>query len=74
MKLNTGAKVTVVGERFEWLKVVPPEGSFCYIAKAFVDRNGDTGTVNRPDVNVRAGSSLNAMKTTVQAKLRRARR
>lgn len=71
MKLEPGSKVTVVGERFDWLKVVPPEGSFCYIAKAFVDAapGAKTGTVNRPDVNVRAGSALNSMKTTVQAKL-----
>lgn len=71
MKLEAGSKVTVVGERFDWLKVVPPQGSFCYIAKAFVDAapGAKTGTVNRPDVNVRAGSELNSMKTTVQAKL-----
>jgi uncharacterized protein YgiM (DUF1202 family) len=71
MKLNTGAQVTVVGVKFDWLKVLPPEGSFCYVAKAFVDRaaGGGTGTVNRDDVNVRAGSALNAMKTTVQGKL-----
>src|SRR6185295_12541250 len=31
--------------------------------------DGDTGTVNKDDVNVRAGSALNAMKTTVQGKL-----
>ena len=71
MKLNAGATITVVGERFDWLKILPPEGSFCYIAKAFVDKapSGDGGVVNRAEVNVRAGSSLNAMKTTVQAKL-----
>jgi hypothetical protein len=71
MKLNAGATITVVGERFDWLKILPPEGSFCYIAKAFVDKapSGDSGVVNRAEVNVRAGSSLNAMKTTVQAKL-----
>ena len=70
MKLNTGAQVTVVGVKFDWLKILPPEGSFCYVAKAFVDKGADnSGTVNRDDVNVRAGSSLNAMKTTVQGKL-----
>jgi hypothetical protein len=70
MKLNTGAQVTVVGVKFDWLKILPPEGSFCYVAKAFVDKGaGDSGTVNRDDVNVRAGSALNMMKTTVQGKL-----
>ena len=70
MKLNTGTEVTVVGVKFDWLKILPPQGSFCYVAKAFVDKGaGDVGTVNREDVNVRAGSALNAMKTTVQGKL-----
>src|SRR5205823_3852581 len=48
----------------DWLKVVPPDGSFCYISKAFVDRNGDgtAGKVNKDAVNVRAGSTLNSLK------------
>src|SRR3954453_756448 len=37
MKLDKAAKVTVVGIKFEWLKITPPDGSFCYVAKAFVD-------------------------------------
>src|SRR3954468_2873949 len=44
LKLDKGARVTVVGMKLEWLKIVPPDGSFCYISKAFVDRSGD-GTV-----------------------------
>ena len=69
-KLNKDKEVTIVGEKFDWLKIVPPQGSFCYVAKAFVDKNPDgTGTVNRDDVNVRAGSELNTIKTTVQAQL-----
>jgi uncharacterized protein YgiM (DUF1202 family) len=71
MKLEKGAKVTVVGERFGWLKIVPPEGSFCYVAKVYVEKTGDgtVGRVNAKDINVRAGSSLNTMKTTVLGKL-----
>jgi hypothetical protein len=70
-KLDKGATVTVVGIKFDWLKVVPPEGSFSYIGSVFVDRSGDgsVGRVNRNDVNIRAGSLLNAMKTTVQTRL-----
>jgi uncharacterized protein YgiM (DUF1202 family) len=70
MKVNSGTPVTVVGVKFDWLKITPPDGSFCYVAKAFVDRGaGDTGKVNRDGINVRAGSTVNAMKTTVQATL-----
>ena len=70
-KLDKGASVTVVGIKFDWLKIVPTEGSFSYIGSVFVDRSGDgsVGRVNRNDVNVRAGSLLNAMKTTVQTRL-----
>jgi len=74
-KLNKGAKITVVEtvlvQKEEWLKIIPPEGSFSYVAKAHVDKRGDgsVGRVTRPNLNVRAGSSLNNYKTTVQASL-----
>src|SRR4051794_11920414 len=56
-KVNAGKEVTIVGEKFDWLKIVPPAGSFCYVAKAFIDKNPDgTATTNRDEVNVRAGS------------------
>ncbi|HTW94212.1 MAG TPA: hypothetical protein VMD30_05440 [Tepidisphaeraceae bacterium] len=67
MKLNTGAKVTVVGIKFDWLKILPPDGSFCYVSKLYVERFGDgtVGRVTKPDIRIRAGSTLNPMKTTV---------
>jgi SH3-like domain-containing protein len=70
-KLDKGAQLTVVGVTFDWLKVVPPDGSFSYVAKAYVEQRGDgtIGRVTKPDLNVRAGSDLNAMKTTLQTKL-----
>ncbi len=70
-KLDKGAPITVVGIRFDWLKILPPDGSFCYISSAYVDRTGDgtVGRINRANVNVRAGSAINAMKTTVQMQL-----
>jgi uncharacterized protein YgiM (DUF1202 family) len=69
--LDKGAAVTVVGIKFDWLKIVPPEGSFSYVGSVFVDRSADgvTGKINRADVNIRAGSQLNASKTTVQTHL-----
>jgi hypothetical protein len=69
-KLDKGARVKVVGIRFNWLKIEPPEGSFSYIGRAFVDRHGDgkAGKVNNT-ANIRAGSSMNPMKTTIQTKL-----
>src|SRR5690349_5901082 len=70
MKLNKGAKVTVIGEKFDWLKIVPPEGSFSYVGKHFIDKkDGGVGIVNRENVNVRAGSTQTTIKTTVQSQL-----
>jgi hypothetical protein len=72
LKLEKGAKVTVVGIKYNWLKIEPPKGSFSYVAKAFVKRHGDgaEGVVDaNANPNVRAGSDLNAVKTTVQTKL-----
>ncbi|MBC8108638.1 MAG: hypothetical protein H7Z14_18790 [Anaerolineae bacterium] len=70
MKLDKAAPVTVVGLRFEWLKIVPPEGSFCYVSKAYVDRHGD-GSVGKVTntLYVRVGSQLNGMKAKVATKL-----
>ena len=70
-ELTKGAAVTVVGIKFDWLKILPPDGSFSYVNAAFVDHPGDSsaGKINRDNVNVRAGSLTNAMKTTVQTHL-----
>lgn len=64
MQLNKGAEVTVVGDRFNWLKIVPPDGSFCFVSKAYVNRAGD-GTIGQSTGTpyVRVGSSLNPLKT-----------
>jgi len=72
-KLDRGTQVTVVGHKFEWLKIVPPPGSFSVVAKAFVQRQGDSGVgkVVADTLNVRAGSSLSPMKVTVQCKLKK---
>ncbi|MGD0464236.1 MAG: hypothetical protein ABSB74_17270 [Tepidisphaeraceae bacterium] len=69
--LSKGAAITVVGIKFDWLKILPPENSFSYVGAVFVDRSADgtTGKINRNDVNIRAGSLVNAMKTTVQTRL-----
>ncbi|MBV8781260.1 MAG: hypothetical protein JO353_07670, partial [Phycisphaerae bacterium] len=70
MKLEHGTKVTVVGIRFDWLKVLPPEGSFCYVAKVFTERRGD-GTVGRVTnaLNVHVGSALNSLKVKIACRL-----
>ncbi|MGA2229636.1 MAG: hypothetical protein ABSH22_01810, partial [Tepidisphaeraceae bacterium] len=71
MKLPQGTQVTVVGIKFDWLKIIPPQGSFCYVSKLYIERRGDgtVGRVTHPDINVRAGSALNEMKTTVVGKM-----
>ena len=70
-KLDKDTPITVVGIKFEWLKIVPPEGSFSVVAKAFVKKSDDgrTGIVEVESLNVRAGSALSPLKVTVQCKL-----
>src|SRR6185503_5208731 len=70
MKLDKDAKVTVVGIKYGWLKILPPEGSFSFIPQAYVTRRGD-GKVGRVDqaANVRAGSSLQSVKTSIQCRV-----
>jgi uncharacterized protein YgiM (DUF1202 family) len=66
-QLNKGVQVTVVGIKGDWLKIAPPEGCFSVIAKAFVNKDADGGgTVLGDKVRVRCGSSMVALKTTVQ--------
>src|ERR1051325_2949107 len=36
VRLDKGTQVTVVGMRYNWLKIVPPEGSFSYVSKLYV--------------------------------------
>ena len=74
-KLNKGAKVTVVEtltvQKDEWLKIIPPDGSFSYVVKSRVEKrhDGTVGRVTTSNLNVRAGSTLNNYKTTVQSSL-----
>jgi SH3-like domain-containing protein len=70
MRLDDGAKVTVVGERFGWLKIMPPDGAFCYVAKAWVEKHGD-GTEGRAtnSLNVRVGSVLTENKAVIATRL-----
>lgn len=73
-RLDKDAQVTVVGIRFEWLKIKPPEGSFSVVAKAFVkkkDGAANVGVVDAESLNVRAGSTLSPLKITVQCKLKK---
>jgi len=72
MKLGRDSPLTVVGIKYDWLKIVPPEGSFSYVAKQYVEKQADgTGRVTGDDVNVRAGSKLSSLKATVQCKVNR---
>lgn len=70
-RLTKGDRVVVVGHKFEWLKIIPPKGSFSYVAKLYIDRDGagNTGTINKNEVSVRAGSDRVPLKNDVQTTL-----
>ena len=68
MMLKKDQTVTVVSIKGQWLKIVPPPGSFAYIPKSFVLMRGD-GTVGRmkKDWIAHVGSSLNELATEPMA-------
>ncbi|MEK6676066.1 MAG: SH3 domain-containing protein [Planctomycetota bacterium] len=71
-KLRAGDRVRIVSEQGEWFEILPPPGTFSLVSGDFVDTVDDQlGTVNGDEVRVRAGSTLNDQKYTVQAKLSR---
>jgi hypothetical protein len=75
LKLNRNDRVVVVGSKFDWLKILPPEGTFCLVGKAWVNKRGD-GSIGRvrddaPNaVNVRIGSTLNPIMMRVAMQLK----
>ena len=60
MKLPVGARLNVVAKRDNWLKIEPPEGAFCLVSQAFVDKAGDgtTGKIINNTATVRVGSAM----------------
>lgn len=69
-KLNRADRVKVVGHRFGWSCIVPPEGCFSWISKQYieVDKNDSSiGIVTGDGVRVYAGSDeLKPMHSTTQ--------
>jgi len=54
-QLTKGDLVYVVGASRGWYQILPPNGTFCMIAKELVDADG---TVNKDYVNLRAGTAV----------------
>ena len=71
LRLEKGAQVTVAGMKFDWLKIAPPDGSFSYVSKLYVERFGDgsVGKVTKDNLNVWCGSSLTTVKSALQCRL-----
>ncbi|HVS70212.1 MAG TPA: hypothetical protein VHQ47_03040 [Phycisphaerae bacterium] len=59
-QLGKGDLVQVTGARLGWYQILPPNGTFCMIAKEYVDADatGQNGTLKADYVNVRAGTAL----------------
>lgn len=59
-KLNKTDVVKVVSQKYGWSCIVPPEGTFSWISKQYVEvdpTNPSVGTVSGDKVRVRAGSA-----------------
>jgi len=57
-KLNRGDEVTILGEEFGWLKIMPPAGTHSLIERTYVDRVDDKTGVLNDAAQVYAGSNL----------------
>ena len=59
-KLSRPAEVTIVENLGEWLKILPPPGTFSVISRQYVrpEADGKAGTVTNENVWVRAGGDL----------------
>jgi len=70
-KLNTGDRVLVLGERYGWYRLAPPQGSFSFVDKAMVDRQAasNRGVIRQDKVYIRAGSNLSNLKNATQVVL-----
>lgn len=70
-KLNAGDRILVLGDKFGWYQITPPQGSFSYIDMAMVERKAGekTGTVKQDKVYVRAGSTIEQRKSATQVVL-----
>lgn len=58
-KINAPMRVIVAGQKYSWLQILPPEGSFSWIFRQFVQtdpNNPNIGIVNADNVRVYAGS------------------
>ncbi len=71
-KLQMGDKVSIVGVEGDWYEILPPKDTFSLVSGDYVDTTDNkSGVINGTNVRVRAGSSLNANKYTVQTMLSR---
>ena len=68
-KLNRGDEVTIVGERFGWLEILPPPGAYSLVDKDYVDLVDDKMGVLNGKTWVQAGSDLAERHYAKQVKL-----
>lgn len=70
-KLDKGTEVTIVGIKNDWLKIVPPEGSYGLAPKVYVEKQGDgsVGRITQADRMIRIGSELVPSKSAVLTSL-----
>lgn len=71
-KVQPGDRVSIVGEKSEWLEILPIPGTFSLLSGEFVDTvDHKEGVVNGDNVRVRAGSLLTDDRYQVQAQLKK---
>ncbi len=67
LRLMRGNVVDVAGQEYGWYKIVPPEGSFSWVAKSCVEKKeNNKGVICKDRVAIRAGSKFTERKTAIQ--------
>jgi uncharacterized protein YgiM (DUF1202 family) len=71
-KVQPGDRVSIVGEKGEWLEILPVPGIYSLLSGEFVDTvDHKEGVVNGDNVRIRAGSLLTDDRYQVQVQLKK---
>jgi hypothetical protein len=72
-KLNAPVRVTVVGHMHGWSEIIPPNGSFSWVAKEYVQLSPampGVGLIKGPEVRIWAGSDFREPNRSTQLQVR----
>ena len=70
-KLNTGDVVTVIGERDDYYKIVPPKGCYFWVSLDYVERVGPADAEALAEIREQSKPAVVAVKETAETQMAR---